>query len=119
MINPTNNDNFFSSFVNSTLKTKKLSNNIRRYDVVGKISEAIDGFSKLIKIYEKSKPIVEQSISTINNINATIKVAKAFRKLSSDQNIEKMLDDLPDTTESIQNNISQKENGEVANPFYP
>jgi hypothetical protein len=39
--------------------------------------------------------------------------------LSSDQNIEKMLDDLPDTTESIQNNISQKENGEVANPFYP
>ena len=67
------------SFLNNIKKSKRLSNNYFSLDSTKKISETIDGVQKILKIYEKTRPVIEQSLPTINNIKTTLMVAKAFK----------------------------------------
>ena len=57
-------------------------------------------------------PIIEQTRPMIDNIKTTFKVARAFKRFSSESSLEKAFDDLPDYQQEIKDS-------KVANPFYP
>ena len=107
------------SFLNNIKKSKRLSNNYFSLDSTKKISETIDGVQKILKIYEKTRPVIEQSLPTINNIKTTLMVAKAFKKISNQHSIEEMLDLIPDKKVEGKKIIKEKTEEKVAKPFYP
>ena len=80
------------------------------------IDSIISSVQKVLNIYNKAVPIIEQSKPMINNIKTTFKVARAFRKFSNDSSLEKAFDNLPDFEEVTKEN---KVVNKVTNPFYP
>ena len=120
-MNSSNNGVYSKSllFLNNIKKTKRLSNNYFSLATTNKISETIDSIQKILKMYEKTKPIIEQSLPAISNIKTTFMVAKAFKKISSQQNIEEVLDLLPDQQEKNNSFVKQKDVEKVAKPYFP
>lgn len=76
------------------------------------ITSLITGAQKLINLYNQAMPIIEQTRPMIDNIKTTFKVARAFKRFSSESSLEKAFDDLPDYQQEIKDS-------KVANPFYP
>ena len=107
------------SFLNNIKKSKNLSNNYFTLDTTRKINETIDGVQKILKIYEKTKPVIEQSLPTINNIKTTLMVAKAFKKISNQHSIEEVLELIPNQNEEEKKFVKEKKDEKVAKPFYP
>jgi hypothetical protein len=80
------------------------------------IDTIITSAQKIINIYDRAIPIINQSKPMIDNIKTTFKVAKAFRKFSNESSLEKAFDNLPDFEEKESESVKVNK---VANPFYP
>ena len=104
------------SFVNAIKPKKTLSAALLSANATKSIDSIISSVQKVLNIYNKAVPIIEQSKPMINNIKTTFKVARAFRKFSNDSSLEKAFDNLPDFEEVTKEN---KVVNKVTNPFYP
>lgn len=104
------------SFVNVIKPKKTLSAALLSANATKSIDSIISSVQKVLNIYNKAIPIIEQSKPMINNIKTTFKVARAFRKFSNDSSLEKAFDNLPDFEEVTKEN---KVVNKVTNPFYP
>lgn len=104
------------SFVNVIKPKKTLSAVLLSANATKSIDSIISSVQKVLNIYNKAVPIIEQSKPMINNIKTTFKVARAFRKFSNDSSLEKAFDNLPDFEEVTKEN---KVVNKVTNPFYP
>lgn len=85
------------------------------------INNIISGAQKMINIYDRAIPIINQTKPMIDNIRTTFKVAKVFKKMNSSNDLEKAFDNLPDYDNQ---ETPQKENKEEVikvnnNPFIP
>ena len=108
--------NQIPSFVNVIKPKKTLFSSMLSNNATKSINSIISGTQKIINIYEKALPIINQSKPMIDNIKTTFKVAKAFRKFSSESSLEKAFDNLPDFEEKESESVKVNK---VANPFYP
>ena len=104
------------SFINVIKPKRTISNSLFSASNLKSIDSFINNAQKVISIYDRALPIINQSKPMINNIKTTFKVAKAFKKFSNDSSLEKAFDDLPDFNEPIK---EDKKDIKVANPFYP
>ena len=108
--------NYIPSFVNVIKPKKTFLSSLASSNTTKSIETIITGAQKLINVYEKAMPIINQSKPMIDNIKTTFKVAKAFKKISKDSSLESAFDNLPDYQEETnKTNTSNK----VTNPFYP
>ncbi len=105
------------SFINVIKPKGMLSNKLLSSSSLKNIDSIITGAQKLIVIYNKAVPIINQSKPMIDNIKTTFKVAKAFKRFSNESSLEKAFDVLPDYEENTKEIL--KEESEVTNPFYP
>lgn len=108
--------NYIPSFVNVIKPRKTLFSSLMSSNATKSIDTIITGAQKILNVYEKAKPIINQSKPMIDNIRTTFKVAKAFKKFSNDSSLEKAFDNLPDFEEESKESKTSKK---VANPFYP
>ena len=103
-------------FANLIRPKKPITSTILSSGVTESINTFITNAQKIISIYDRAMPIINQSKPMINNIKTTFKVAKAFKKFSSSSSLEKAFDNLPDYEEIKE---ETKEVRKVTNPFYP
>ena len=66
---------------------------------LGKIGTILGGTQKVLNIYNQVTPIIRQTKPLIANIKTTLKVAKAFKRFSKEDSLEKAFDNLPDFEE--------------------
>lgn len=85
------------------------------------INNIISSAQKMINIYDRAIPIINQTKPMIDNIRTTLKVAKVFKGMNSSNNLEKAFDNLPDY--DGQETLKTKKEEEVIkvnnNPFIP
>ncbi len=67
---------------------------------LGKIGTVLGGAQKVLNIYNQVTPIIKQTKPMLANIKTTLRVAKAFKKFSKEDSLEKAFDHLPDFNES-------------------
>ena len=109
-------NNYIPSFVNVIKPKKTLFSSLTSNTATKSIETIITSAQKLIGVYEKAMPIINQSKPMIDNIRTTFKVAKAFKRFSNDSSLEKAFDNLPDYQEQVK---ETKTSNKVTNPFYP
>ena len=109
-------NNYIPSFVNVIKPKKTLFSSLMSANATKSIDTIITSAQKIINIYDRAIPIINQSKPMIDNIRTTFKVARAFKKFSNDSSLEKAFDNLPDFEEK---NQKSKESNKVTNPFYP
>ncbi len=61
-----------------------------------KVGAFLGGTQKVLNIYNQVTPIIRQTKPLIANIKTTLKVAKAFKRFSKEDSLEKAFDNLPD-----------------------
>lgn len=105
----------FPSFVNVIKPKPSFTNKLIGKNSIKSIESMINGAQKFIKIYDQAVPIINQVKPMIGNIKTTFKVAKAFKRFSNEDGLEKAFDNLPDFEE----NETNIEDNKVANPYYP
>ena len=76
---------------------------------LSKISTAIGNAQKVLNIYNQVSPIVKQAKPIIDNLRTTLKVAKAFKKFSNEDSLEKAFDNLPDYQGTTSENSKKEE----------
>lgn len=108
--------NYIPSFVNVIKPKRSLFSSLMSSNATKSIDTIITGAQKILNVYEKAIPIINQSKPMIDNIRTTFKVAKAFRKISNESSLEKAFDNLPDFEVEVKDT---KDSNKVANPFYP
>ena len=108
--------NYIPSFVNVIKPKKTLFSSLMSSNATKSIDTIITSAQKILNVYEKAMPIINQSKPMIDNIRTTFKVARAFKKFSNDSTLEKAFDNLPDFEEE---NKETKTTNKVTNPFYP
>lgn len=106
----------FPSFVNVIKPKQSFINRLISKDSIKGIDSMINGAQKMLKIYDQAMPIINQVKPMIGNIKTTLKVARAFKKFSKEDGLEKAFDNLPDFNEEKE---EPKPNNKVANPYYP
>lgn len=107
------------SFVNVIKPKRSLTSKLFSGESIKNIDGFISGAQKVISVYDRAMPIINQVKPMIGNIKTTFKVAKAFRKFNNDNNLEKAFDDLPDFDNKQEEVQTNKKDNKVANPFYP
>ena len=104
------------SFLNVLKQRKPITSSLLSSNATKSITTLITNAQKIINIYDRAVPIINQSKPMIDNIKTTFKVAKAFRKFSNESSLEKAFDILPDYNEEPK---ETKKVNKVTNPFYP
>ena len=104
------------SFFNTIKNKRPISNILLSSNVTSSITNLINNAQKIISVYDRAIPIINQSKPMIDNIKTTFKVAKAFRKFSNESSLEKAFDILPDYQETKEETNKPTK---VTNPFYP
>ena len=110
------NYNYIPSFVNVIKPKKSMFSSFMSSNVTKSVDTLITSAQKILNVYEKAMPIINQSKPMIDNIKTTFKVAKAFRRFSNESSLEKAFDNLPDFDKTIN---ETKATNKVTNPFYP
>ena len=103
-------------YFNMLRQRKPLSSTLLSSSATKSITTLITNAQKIISIYDRALPIINQSKPMIDNIKTTFKVAKAFKRFSNESSLEKAFDILPDYKEEIKETKSAIK---VTNPFYP
>ena len=76
---------------------------------LGKVGAFLGGTQKVLNIYNQVTPIIRQTKPLIANIKTTLKVAKAFKRFSKEDSLEKAFDNLPDFEQQQKKEKDEKE----------
>ncbi len=114
------------SFMNIIKTKKNFTGRLLSKDSLSSVNNIINSAQKIVNIYDQAIPIINQAKPMINNIRTTFKVAKAFKKMSGEESLEKAFDNLPDYKEEntnintdLKNNFKDNHVDNGMNPFYP
>ncbi len=111
------------SFMNIIKTKRNFTGKLLSKDSLLKVNNVISGAQKIVNIYDQAMPIINQAKPMINNIRTTFKVAKAFKKMSGEESLEKAFDHLPDyqeETSKVEENVKKEQKEDKGrNPFYP
>lgn len=80
---------------------------------LSKIGTILGNTQKVLNIYNQVSPIVKQAKPLINNLKTTMKVAKAFKRFSAEDSLEKAFDNLPDYEEKKTEEKPEEEKVEI------
>ena len=84
------------------------------------INNSINGFQKVLTLYDKVIPIIASVTPFVNNIKSTINVVRVMRKMSNDEMVSSLLDNIPDSNIKGTNQSQDLlHNKKVENPYYP
>lgn len=105
------------TFMNLIKPRKTLSSRLLAKDSLNSIGNLITGAQKIVNIYDQAMPIITQIRPMFNNLKTTFKLARAFKKITNEDSLEKAFDNLPDYEETKTANVT--ENIDEYQPFYP
>ena len=103
-------------FFNVLKQKRNITDTLLSTNATSTITTLISNVQKIINVYERAIPIINQSKPMLDNIKTTFKVARAFKSFSNESSLEKAFDILPDYKEG-QQEINKP--NKVTNPFYP
>lgn len=111
------------AFMNLIKPKKTFSSKLLSRNSLTSVNGLINGAQKIINIYDQAVPIITQIKPMFNNIKTTFKLARAFKKFSNEDSLEKAFDNLPDYEETKKDESNKNdENIETESeyvPFYP
>lgn len=102
---PTTNTSFLNAVRPKSGFLSKLTGGLS----LSKVGTFIGNTQKVLNVYNQVSPIIKQTRPLINNLRTTFKVAKAFKKFSGDDSLEKAFDNLPDFEKEPANKAPIKE----------
>ena len=88
-------------------------------DLVSKINSFINGSQKVLNMYDKVRPVIQNTIPMINNLKTTFKVAAAVKRFGGLSSIVNEYDKLDDyISEDDESSLTETQYS-IENPFYP
>lgn len=92
---------------------------IANLNLISKINDLLNGSQRIINIYDRLRPVIQNSIPMINNLKTTLKVATALKKYGGFSNIVSEYDKLEDYIDSNNKSFQDEKQYPIENPFYP